>query len=310
MMTNSRSLCLLDVLCVASGGVSLGWCRVLSVEAHGEGEVYGNFTDNHLLMATGSGVVSQQGRYSTQRSVDLVNVATDCAVAVTTGGQLFTPLSSTFCGTDASLSLSQYVVASTFVKLVCRIASVSHACDFLRRANAGSSMSRCRYVTLYAAILRVAAKTGTFWFAPDTYTRTTNDSGWHSDLPPLCASMLACIASGSHNGSDGGSSSGGCDHFEANVTYLVNTHMVTDAASVVLVRPFRGIANHDNVHSCCCCLLLAAAAAAAMIVGFDVARSAVVNTFAVAFCSNIMCPSERVSKPRQRVVARVCLCGS
>ncbi|RNF01958.1 uncharacterized protein Tco025E_08483 [Trypanosoma conorhini] len=155
------------------------WCEVVAaVRVADKGKVFGNFTDDHFVVApadapSGTHVVRASGTGAPSREADLVNIATTCPAARATSGELFTPLSTVFC----------------------------------------KQLTWDEYLPLYGALMRIVAKTGGFWFDPSTYgsapgARPGSPTGppsspalpgrlsWMERLPDICDTMRSCTARG------------------------------------------------------------------------------------------------------------------
>jgi len=181
---------------------------VASTHIAPSGTVYGSFTAEHFVVvknADGTNLIKPQ-RDALQaavpgRSMDLVNIATNCPAVQTADGQLFTPLSTVFC---PSLTWSQYI-------------------------------------PLYAGLLRMVAKTGGFWFDPITAYQDSSASSalyrrrdikgnanagpvsWQILLPSICDLMVACATDGSR-----------CDDMEVLAASWIVTHVKGGHLAAVL----------------------------------------------------------------------------
>jgi len=115
-----------------------GCAVVMVVNVSGNGTVYGNYTADHLVAdGANATVVGPHGtRNMTPRTVDLVNIATTCPTVAAADGTYFSPISTVFC---PQLTMTQYV-------------------------------------SLYGALMRIMALTGTFWFDPSIYVRDVSRS--------------------------------------------------------------------------------------------------------------------------------------
>ncbi|EPY16445.1 hypothetical protein STCU_11256 [Strigomonas culicis] len=152
------------------------WCRVVAVAAAGRGVVHGDFTADHLVVGA-RGVVAASGAGGGRaRETDRVNIATACPAVRLASGALFTPLSTAFCARPLDWR---------------------------------------SYGALYAAIARVVARTGAFWFDPSVYVDGGGGAvSWAAGLPAVCDAMTACAASGER-----------CAAFEAAAARWIDAHV-------------------------------------------------------------------------------------
>lgn len=133
------------------------WCEVKALyplPRNGTRTTYDGFTDTHMVV---DGTVHQYGvrENGTVRIGPVYTLATDCDASVNSAGQAFTPINNGLCPFELSWG---------------------------------------EYLTLIAAIRRVANRTGYFWFDLSAYHN--NDSAmvpyWGRQLPAICRGFLRC----------------------------------------------------------------------------------------------------------------------
>lgn len=168
------------------------WCDVKASVHNGHGRLQGNFTASHFLVDS-EGAIVPHGDNAQPRQGALCDLVTDCPAVYAEDQRLFTPYSSDFC--NRSLQWSEYI-------------------------------------RLHAAILRVVARTGTFWFSPLNYgmnSSNASDNRWIETLPPLCEGLLDCTINGA------------CNDFEQEASQLVHQHLKLEFRLIVLDKyPFLG----------------------------------------------------------------------
>ena len=136
-----------------------GWCRVEAVHPMSSEKVptYEGFTANHMVVDDDS--VHQFGESGNATENIPFNLATECDAALNTAGQMFTPISNTFCPHDLAWS---------------------------------------EYLTLIAAIRRVTDRTGFFWYFSDAFhdNKTAHIPQWTDMLHEMCLELLSCARDG------------------------------------------------------------------------------------------------------------------
>jgi hypothetical protein len=200
------------------------WCRVLSVEDHGEAAATMEFTPNHLVAREasadggetlrieeyGSGAVVllprpaiTDGDVPAVSQLKMLNIVTECELAATASGQLFTPLTSGSCL---------------------------------------SSLSWSQYATVFRIATRVMAATGRFWLH-SSQGSVQPEGGWDDPRPRVCPALLECITA-----DDDDVASGACDALEAAAAAWVNGGVMDDAqrAAVLSAFPDLGHATADG----------------------------------------------------------------
>jgi hypothetical protein len=143
---------------------NIAWCKVVAVfpAAHGQNRTtYDGFTAEHMVIDQNYNV-HQYGKKGQVRNEPIFTLATDCDAAVNSAGQVFTPISTTFCPLELSWS---------------------------------------EYLPLIAAIRRITNRTGNFWFDLDAYHNndTALVPSWLDKLPALCKELLHCAREGECN---------------------------------------------------------------------------------------------------------------
>jgi hypothetical protein len=135
------------------------WCKVTAVFLVARGQnrtTYDGFTADHMVMDK---TVHQYGKRGEKHSGPVFTLATDCDAAVNSAGEVFTPISTTFCPHELTWS---------------------------------------EYLPLIAAIRRITSRTGNFWFDLDAYhdNDTALVPRWLDQLPALCDELLRCARKG------------------------------------------------------------------------------------------------------------------
>ena len=105
------------------------WCTVISQAWHGTGYVSGNFTPDHFMVEIGKDGkkrIMTNGNTHPRRLASLVNIATDCDMAQTADGQLFTPFSTSFC---PDLSWTNYLDVLWAIRTLTRKEELSFLWD-------------------------------------------------------------------------------------------------------------------------------------------------------------------------------------
>ena len=105
------------------------WCTVVSHTRHGTGYVSGNFTPDHFLVEIvndGENQIVTNGKSHPPRLASLVNIVTDCDMAQTMDGQLFTPFSTSFC---PELSWTNYLQVLGAIRTLTREERLSFLWD-------------------------------------------------------------------------------------------------------------------------------------------------------------------------------------
>lgn len=135
------------------------WCTIADVVFVGEGDLYGDFTDGHLLVKS-EGTIEANGIVEAKHFGARYSIFTDCPVMKNSNGVKFTPLAETFCGQR--------------------------------------EMTWDEYLAIWGSINQVVQDTGTFWFHLDSTFTSCNDQSscgeetWQEALPAICDAMLAC----------------------------------------------------------------------------------------------------------------------
>eukprot|EP00038_Savillea_parva_P015084 m.13017 g.13017 ORF g.13017 m.13017 type:complete len:511 (-) comp2999_c0_seq1:210-1742(-) len=132
-------------------------CQVLAVEQWGSGQMFGNYTSDHLVVRDGaSGTrVETFGTGGVSSSQDKYVVLTDCPAAYDVSGIRFTPMSTHVCG--------------------------------------DTPMTWENYVSLYRTYVNLVRTTGTYWTSNDTYP---NKTALVQLTPDLCREFFTCAVDG------------------------------------------------------------------------------------------------------------------
>lgn len=135
------------------------WCNVEAVFLVAQGQnqtTYDGFTADHMVVDK---TVHRYGNKGQKTQGPVYSLSTDCDAASNSAGQLFTPISTTFCPHELTWS---------------------------------------EYLFLIGAIRRITARTGNFWFDLNAYhdNDTASVPRWVDQLPALCEELLHCAKKG------------------------------------------------------------------------------------------------------------------
>ncbi|XP_031558879.1 uncharacterized protein LOC116295244 [Actinia tenebrosa] len=160
------------------------WCKVEAVFLVAQGQnqtTYDGFTADHMVVDK---TVHRYGNEGQRNDGPIYTLSTDCDAAENSAGQLFTPISTTFCRHELTWS---------------------------------------EYLSLIAAIRRVTARTGNFWYDLNAYhdNDTASVPRWVEQLPPLCEELLRCARKSE------------CQKFEFVTARFVHEHLNVKFAQVV-----------------------------------------------------------------------------
>lgn len=146
-----------DIVQGLDGEMNPSPCRVEAVGPFGLGPVYGNYTDDHFVLALSDEntfVLEQHGQDGPLEIVKKYDLITDCPVVMDGAGNYFASIDGDFCGGKfEELSWKDYVI-------------------------------------LHSAILRVIIESGPFWFHQDTYADMKSVK---THAPDVCQHMLTCV---------------------------------------------------------------------------------------------------------------------
>jgi len=142
-------------------------CKVVVSKNIGIGRVVGDFTPGHFIigqnknkeMVVQESSKTQEGPISGDRMTDLYDVFTDCPVVETANTQLFTPISSVFCGSIED------------------------------------GMSWKDYKNVYAFVMNAMKITGPdTWLTMSNYVSNPecHDEDWKNALPHICSAVVKC----------------------------------------------------------------------------------------------------------------------
>jgi len=136
--------------------MQLSTCSVEAIGEFGFGPLYGNYTDDHFILNSSTGMIEEHGSLPSDICTKgkKYQILTDCPLGVDESGIKFTPIDSDFCGKRMK------------------------------------EMSWKDYVLLHKGILRIVRATGGFWFSISSYT---DMEAVERHAPPVCASMLKCM---------------------------------------------------------------------------------------------------------------------
>lgn len=128
-------------------------CTVEAVGLFGYGTLYGNYTEDHFVLDTGSDKVQMHGPVGDATAEDKYELLTSCPVGVDESGKKFTPIDSDFCGDEQK------------------------------------EMSWSDYLLIHASILRLVRESGAYWFSGSSYVNMAEVKRY---TPNLCRTMLEC----------------------------------------------------------------------------------------------------------------------
>lgn len=136
------------------------WCRVDTVTPRSTGSnftTYDGFTKDHMVVV-GDKVVPYGSNGKIEQS-QLYTISTECDATLNTNGQLFSPISNTFCAKELNWN---------------------------------------DYLTMMAAIRRVTRRTGYFWYLTDAFYNndTAKVPYWTDMLHGMCDELLRCAKMG------------------------------------------------------------------------------------------------------------------
>ena len=195
------------ILGISNENKTQEWCTVQAkFKTNDNASTFDGFTPNHLLIYDqyydisgfqhNDTVVSYAGKYGKESHGAIYSLMTDCDATYSTEGDLFTPISSTFC----------------------------------------PAMPWSDYLSIMAAIRRIAEKTGYFWFDLAVYYNNKEDAVYNSSfieaLPELCNETLQCSKYQS------------CERFEKVAFNFVTLHLNQSKLDIVQ-NAFPNIGNFD-----------------------------------------------------------------
>lgn len=135
------------------------WCKVEAIFQAAKGKsktTYDGFTPSHMIV---DHTVHLHGSKGDIRHGPVFTLATDCDAAVNSDGQIFTPISTTFCPQELSWD---------------------------------------DYLSLITSIRNITSRTGNFWYNLASYNDndTSTVPHWFDQLPTLCTELLRCSRKG------------------------------------------------------------------------------------------------------------------
>ena len=169
MQVEEQSRGIIRVLELSTGDVIRGitgsdrtpaWCKVQAIHQTINSDnvtSFDGFTANHMVVENGT--VRPYGKRGKVSKSRVYTLATECDAAINVEGQVFTPISTTFCPHELGWS---------------------------------------EYLLLMAAIRRATQRTGYFWYSLDVFhdNKTAKVPYWRDMLHDMCTEMLRCAREG------------------------------------------------------------------------------------------------------------------
>ena len=179
-------------------------CEVVSITNLGEGEVYGNYTADHYVLASGeSNELSVYGTAGEPRTATKHQILTTCPLAVDESGQM---ASMSICGKGAYMCQCVYII---FHVVVILIPPQHQTSPVLYQ---GGPIPWDIYLIIYDTLLKIVKETGI-----NSLDALRDLQYASAHLPSLCTSAVQC------------SETNECEDFEKYMLDFVNVELTYDA---------------------------------------------------------------------------------